>query len=80
MEICDLSDEELKIVVLRKPSEPQENRERRYSEIMKTAWGIGSLFVAETFLGVPTRETVLGIQEFSALSSEFFCKSKNMLK
>lgn len=36
MEICDLSDEEFKIVVLRKPSEPQENRERRYSEIMKT--------------------------------------------
>lgn len=36
MEICDLSDEEFKIAVLRKPSELQENRERWYSEIMKT--------------------------------------------
>ena len=36
MEICDLSDEEFKIAVLRKSSELQENRERRYSDIMKT--------------------------------------------
>ena len=36
LENYDLPNKEFKIAVLRKPSELQENRERWYSEIMKT--------------------------------------------